>query len=427
MVARINTGKKISMAINYNEHKLKQGIAELLSAQNFMKDAEHLNFYDKLHHFQKMTSLNEKAKTNTLHVSLNFDPSEKLSNEKMKIIADRYMQKIGFSNQPYLVYRHNDSAHPHLHIVSTNIQRDGSRISMHNLGKNQSETARKEIETEFDLVKAENKKLKSSLQLHPVNAEKINYGKLETKRAISNVLAVVVNQYKYTSLAELNAVLSLYNVKADRGEEGSRIYQNKGLNYRVLDEYGEKIGMPIKASSIYFKPTLEYLENKMGQNESQREQHKKRIKLAIDWTLKKNMKDLPEFIRTLEKEKISTVLRQNKTGQVYGVTFVDHVGKTVFNGSDIGREYSIKNIEAKLTPAENLKAHQSLSLRQNKNQSVASNEKVLSTTETSETVSQNQHEKSALEIMMASTQTNDFTPYQLKKSKRKRKRLRQKQ
>jgi hypothetical protein len=63
--------------------------------------------------------------------------------------------------------------------------------------------------------------------------------------------------------SELNAVLRPYNIVADRGKEGSRIYDNNGLVYRVLDEQGNKIGTPIKASDIYNKPTMKFLEQKI--------------------------------------------------------------------------------------------------------------------------------------------------------------------
>ena len=221
MVARINTGKSISKALNYNEKKVQQNDAKLLLAHNFIKDPDQLTFYDKLRSFEKLTSLNERTTTNTLHVSLNFDPSENLPDERVTAIADDYMKRIGFGNQPYLVYRHYDTCHPHIHIVSTNIQRDGSRISMHNMGRNQSEIARKEIEIEFNLIKAESKKLQDTLKLQPLNARKLNPGKRSTKAAISNVLGIVVPQYKYASLAELNAILKLYNITADRCSEAS--------------------------------------------------------------------------------------------------------------------------------------------------------------------------------------------------------------
>jgi uncharacterized protein YijF (DUF1287 family) len=53
------------------------------------------------------------------------------------------MEKIGFGEQPYLIYKHEDAGHPHIHIVSTTIKADGSRINTHNIGRNQSEKQEK--------------------------------------------------------------------------------------------------------------------------------------------------------------------------------------------------------------------------------------------------------------------------------------------
>ncbi len=282
MVAVIYASSSLNNALNYNEQKVKQGQAECLMAVNYPKDLEQLNFYQKLNRLTNQASLNQRAKVNSVHLSLNFDTSEKLPAAVLREIASVYMGKIGFGKQPYLVYEHRDAGHPHLHIVTTNIQADGKRIELHNLGRNQSEKARKEIEISFGLVQADSKKMKQAYDLKPVNAQKIQYGKSETRRAITNVLDAVLNNYKYTSLHELNAVLKLYNVTADRGSEDSRTYQKNGLVYRILDSDGNKIGVPIKASLIYNKPTLKYIESKFQQNESARQPHKQRIKNAID-------------------------------------------------------------------------------------------------------------------------------------------------
>ena len=84
MVARINTCKSISKALNYNEQKVVNGKAECILASGFIKDADNLNFYDKIHHFERRISLNDRATINTLHVSLNFDPSENFTIEKLR-------------------------------------------------------------------------------------------------------------------------------------------------------------------------------------------------------------------------------------------------------------------------------------------------------------------------------------------------------
>ena len=146
MVAKITVPGSIKRALNYNEQKTKEGLAECIYAHNFLKEAAQLNFYEKLERFERLIALNKRAATNTIHVSLNFGLNENIEGEKLVEIATVYMQKIGFGGQPYLVYQHHDAGHPHVHIVSTIIQKDGKRISLHNLGKNESNKARKEIE-----------------------------------------------------------------------------------------------------------------------------------------------------------------------------------------------------------------------------------------------------------------------------------------
>ena len=416
MVARINTSKSISKALNYNEQKVKSGKAELLTASGFIKDADQLNLYDKIAHFERHISLNERATTNTLHLSLNFDPADKLTNEKMKEIAETYMERIGFGNQPYLVYRHQDAGHPHLHIVSTNIEKDGKRISIHNLGKGLSEKARKSIEIDFNLIKASDKKVASSTKLLPVNTQRVQYGKSVTKQAISNVLASVINQYKYTSLSQLNAVLKLYNVKADRGSEDSRMYKKKGLTYRVLDEAGRPIGTPIKASAFHMKPTLPYLEKMFIQNEALKSPHLKRIKTSIDWILKSPAKGMDAFVSALEKEQISAVLWKGKADVLYGITYIDHKTKSVFNGNELGKEYSAKVISEKCHPERMIKPIQEGILIQQPS--------LLKQAKKDPIVAHPKHtEGKSLLPPLAAGLIMDPIPYQFKNKKKKKKRI----
>lgn len=194
-------------------------------------------------------------------------------------------------------------------------------------------------------MKAQEKKFDDRIKLIPISAQKVAYGKSSTKRAISNVLGLVINHYKYSSLAELNAILKLYNVQADRGEKDSVMYEKGGLVYRVLDENGKPISPPLKASSFYMKPTLKNLEERFDENEKLKQPFGKRIRSAVDYTLlKKTDRGLQQLINDLQKENISVVLRQNKEGVIYGITYVDHKTKSVFNGSDLGKTYSAKAI-----------------------------------------------------------------------------------
>ena len=351
MFAVIGAGSSLRNPLHYNEQKLKQGAAELIHSSGYAKDTDQLGFTDKIRTLEKLTELNQNVKVNSVHISLNFDRSEHLSKDRLKDIADAYMQKIGFGDQPYLVYQHHDAAHPHIHILSTNIRRDGSRINLHNIGRDKSEPARLAIEKEFKLVRAQREQLKQVYHLKPVNVQKVIYGKSETKRAITNVLDAVIPAYKYTSLAELNAVLRSYNIMADRGHPSGRIYRQEGLLYRILDEKGQKIGIPIKASSIYNKPTIKNLQLRFPENEAFRQAHKQRVKNAIDLTLLKGtVHSATDLEKALLKEKIQLVIRQNEKGVIYGMTYLDHETKCVFNGSDLGKPYSANQMQERCKP-----------------------------------------------------------------------------
>ena len=345
MVAVIKTGHSLSRILNYNENKVKEGSASAIYAANYPMDIEQLTFENKLRRLKNQAALNENVTRNSVHISLNFDPSESLSTSMLAQIADTYMDKIGYGQQPYLVYQHFDSGHPHIHIVSVKVREDGSRIDMQNIGRNQSEQARKEIEKNFNLVKASVKEQQAST-LKPVNIQRVQYGRSETKRAITNVLELVVNGYRFTSLPELNAVLQQYNVYADKGTENSRIFKHHGLVYRILNEAGEKVGVPIKASDIFNKPTLSFLESRYEQNEKQRQQYKSRLTNTIDQTLLKHpSSSLIDLLINLKSQGVRAVLRQNKDGLIYGITYVDHRTKCVFNGSDLGKEFSARRIQ----------------------------------------------------------------------------------
>lgn len=337
MVCKVISGKSIKGALNYNENKVREGFADCIAAVNFIGEPEQLNFYNKLSRFENLIEKNTRAKTNTVHISLNFDIGEKLSQNRLNEIATTYMNKIGFGDQPYLVYEHRDAAHPHLHIVTTNIQEDGKRISIHNLGKNQSEQARKQIEKKYGLVIAGSKQK----QGFDSTLKKAIYGKSETKRTINNIVAEVMRRYKFASLIEFNAVLRQYNVMADRGKEGMTMFNKNGLLYTMLDAKGNRVGVPIKASALYCKPTMKNLDGQFKLGAALKGVHKDRlIKIidsffhATDRHTRANFCDYTNFYGVM------AMFRENKDGRVYGLTFIDNKKGAVFNGSDLGKQYS---------------------------------------------------------------------------------------
>jgi hypothetical protein len=303
-----------------------------------------------------------------------------------------------------------------VHVVTTNIKADGSRISLHNLGRNQSEKTRKEIEISFGLVKAQDRKAQE-LSITPVRIG-VEYGKTETKKAIANVLNNVLKEYKFTTIGELNAVLNRYNVAADIGSAGSRIRKNNGILYRALDKNGNRVGVPIKASDFHFKPTHRNLKVRFQFHEMNpnRAKDSLRVRNSIDFTLygKQNV-SLPRLIKILEKDGIDTVTRKNEEGLLYGITYIDHRTKCVFNGITLGKQYSAEGIKERCI-------EDPFSLHQQKSQMIGMDVGQVASAGNvyhAGNVNSLENDKS-LDSLLSPVKDGEYTPHQLKKLRRKK-------
>jgi hypothetical protein len=369
MVAKVICGKNIRGALAYNEAKVAEGLAECIYASGLLlQNAEKGSLMQKANRFAKLTTLNPRVKTNAVHISLNFHSADQLSKDRLREITDSYMDKIGFGHQPYVVYEHTDAAHPHLHIITTNIQSSGKRIDLHNIGRVQSEAARKQVEEQFSLLKAEHVAQETPRHdLQPI--EPVQYGKSESKRAISNIIKQVTKIYNYTSLPELNAVLGCYKLVADQGYEGTAMFRRKGLVYSIIDSKGQKMGVPVKSSRIDGSPTLKFLEGQFKVNKLLRKRLIGQFRNRTVSAIAAKPGTLGDYGRILQKERIDLVLRKNKEGKVYGLTYVDHLLKCVLNGSDLGKRFTANGVLTLIeTPPKGLQKRQTESAKQHTNE-----------------------------------------------------------
>jgi hypothetical protein len=286
MVSIVESSRDTRRTLLYNEEKLEQKKAVFLGAFNYWQENNALSFDDKLDRLRDLTSLNERSQAKTIHFSMNYHPAEQMENRKMLQLAREFLQRLDFDEQPALVYRHLDAGHPHAHIVTVNIRPDGSRISNDKRSPHHLQKVCAELEQRHGLIPAGMHTAMNHWREEQQYPQRLEYGKTPTKTGIETVLAHVLPNFNYTTLEELNAVLSLYHVRADRGSEYGQMYQSRGLYYRMIDERGVKVGAPIKASSLENKPTLDYLEKRYLGNRITREQYVLRIQARVTMSLR---------------------------------------------------------------------------------------------------------------------------------------------
>ncbi|HLY70451.1 MAG TPA: relaxase/mobilization nuclease domain-containing protein [Puia sp.] len=342
--------KGVREVLYYHERKLRIGAAELLSAGNFLESTQELSYKAKLARFKNLMELNSRAEFKILRATLGFHPldKEKLGPGRMRDISVEYLQRIGFTGQPYLVYAHYDSAHPHLHLVTCLIRPDGSRIKTHFLGV-LSGKVRKEIEQVYGLSGTDKKDQANQAVCEKHSSPgRLEYGKSLYRQGIARVVNWVLEEYSISNLTELNAILGEYRVIATCVKVNSISPANRGLVYAMLNDSNKPVGKAIHASGIESRPTLANLEIKFQANEGDRASGIKRLQTVISWTLAGRKISLDEFEAALAKENIVLV---KKAG---GFIYIDHERKTVLEDKNLGTEYTRDAIARQLMPAREL-------------------------------------------------------------------------
>lgn len=342
MVAKINLGNSLFGALAYNQEKVDNKEAKIICS-NLIAQTHNGEYNIPLaqRSFEHYLTVNQKTENPIVHISLNPHPDDKLTDEQFRDIAQEYLEKLGYGNQPYLVYKHEDIDRHHLHIVTTCVKEDGKRINSSYEHRRSKEITR-ELEKKYDLTPAEKKTLSENILLKIVNPKDGNI-----KKQVSNVVKSLANDYRFQSFNEFRALLSLYGITAEevKGEIRGKAY--RGIVYSVIDKKGRKVSNPFKASLISRNVGFDALQGKMDKSKSEMKDKSvyNRTRSVVSSAINKNP-NRKDFEKELIKKGISVIFRENDDKRIYGVTFIDHQEKTVFNGSKMGKEFSANTFNA---------------------------------------------------------------------------------
>ena len=149
---------------------------------------------------------------------------------------------------------------------------------------------------------------------------------------------------------------------------------------------------------------------------------KKKLITTIEWSLTRGPKSIDEFIHQLKKDGIQTVLRQNKEGLVYGITFIDFRTKSVFNGSDLGKPYSAANLLRRIEEAPiNFETSQGRKIFRSESRNLDQSKQLR--IESGNLIGQDKsfNKDDLLQLLLKSERNDSRLPYQLLQKKRKKK------
>lgn len=337
MIAKIGKGSNIYGAILYNQQKVERenGSVLLLNKVPDTIDGKYsTQYFNKC--FEPYLSANIKTEKIVRHISLNPDPKDKVSDEQFTEIAQEYMERMGYSNQPYIVFKHTDIDRTHIHIVSTCVGIDGKKIS-DDYDHPRSMAICRDLETKYNLCKATEQKHKQ----HNKVFKPVDYKSGDLKSQIASVVRHIPKYYSYPTLGSYNALLSLFNITAEEVKGMRNGQPVNGLVYVVLDENGNKVSNPFKASLFGKEAGVVRLQKHFEQSKEKMKTNPARavLKNTIDLAIHTTNSEM-EFKKQLAEQGVNTVVRRNDTGRIYGITFIDHESRSVWNASQLDRKLS---------------------------------------------------------------------------------------
>lgn len=232
MIAKIGRSGNLYGALAYNQLKVENENGQILFANKMIETANgHYSVAQLTQSFAPYLIANRNTEKHTLHISLNPDPNDKVSDDRYREMAEQYMREMGYGEQPFVVFKHTDIDRSHIHIVSVCVDEEGKKIS-DKFEKMRSMNVCRELERKYGLIPATDKEHKQNDKIF----RPVDYKAGDVKSQIASVVRHLPNYYQYQTLGEYNALLSLFNVTTEKVEGELQGQLRQGLLYIPLNE-----------------------------------------------------------------------------------------------------------------------------------------------------------------------------------------------
>jgi hypothetical protein len=308
MIAIQKTGKSFMGALGYNLRKLelKDPARRAVLLDSNFAEITHQGIKREV---DMIRQLRPRLNIYVYHTSINFSPEEvsKLNDQLLLQIAHDYLDAMGFDNNQYLIFRHHDADHPHLHLLANRISFDGDVVSDSNNYK-RSEAVLRQLEYRYNLLKVEQSNYVAFEQRNGVTAGQDNNGTVEQR---NHVLREQGNSI--TGERDNNGTIEQRNRTAPNPYKRVSEYQSKAIT--------TKQGNPIKTHRNNY---VSQKAPKKDEIEMAVRTGKPSGKMLLQDRLSKLMgMNLPlsQFITEAERQGIYLLFNQASTGRVSGITY----------------------------------------------------------------------------------------------------------
>ena len=342
MIAKISSSENLAGALGYNFKKVVSGGASVLLAESlYANPGGCYTMEEVLSDMQAAIPKKCRTKNVVFHCSLNPHPDEKLSDEQLTQIAQEYMQTLGYGEQPYIVFKHNDIEREHIHIVSLRVNSAGEKIN-DKFENRRSKRITDLLERKYGLIPST--PTKEQRTNAPASQELLPLDNIRSEMA--QTLRGVLMLYHFCSLGEFKAILGAYQLTIEEVKNTYRGREYNGFVYAPTDEAGNKLCPPLHASKIGRGVGYTALQSKMRQSKQRIKPFLPEIRQRVLAVMRTSPRTEEELLASLEKSGLRCLIRKSEGGRIYGITFIDDNLGIALNGSRLGKGYAANRFEA---------------------------------------------------------------------------------
>lgn len=281
MIVKILSSSASFDGVNYNTDKIDNGKGELMRVKNFraLQGLMNLRPEDYKNYLKMVSATNKALKKPQFHVAIS---AEGRSHDKHQLtdIATKWLEGMGYGDQPYLIVFHKDTENNHIHIVTTRINKQGKKID-HNF---------------------------------------------EKKRAVHHLNKILGIDEKHNAQQDVAKALS-YN------------FSTKAQFMMILECHGYKLTERdgtlnvIKFGKVQGEISLAAITEKTQKAAPNENRTKQIAALFFKYAPQYDTLGLAEYLE--EKHGIILLFHSKDGKKPYGYTVIDHAGKGVYKGGEI--------------------------------------------------------------------------------------------
>lgn len=321
-----------SSAVQYNERKVAEGKASVIFSSNIDNPRNPMKTFEQ---YENGSIRTEKM---SFHASINPSITDNMTDEQVQEFARKYMEKMGYGKQPYILYKHTDTGRVHYHLVSVRVDKNGRKIPDYRERKHSQEIM-KELAPEFGYTVGKKKEMdqipdnpeeepKEAKDFNPYNGfdpEKGDYGEQ------LNAIIELAKTYYFTQPDHFDLIMESLGIRVLRTDfEGHENMEFQGLDPKTKEPCTPIMALPDEHWNL---PEWTAIHARMSKGQI-KTREKERVANLAKTALKKCNTEL-HTRRYLSKCGIYLKLSTNVDGRIFGVTFVDHHNKCVFKASDL--------------------------------------------------------------------------------------------